>query len=106
MQRDPEVAFVATGDGPRFVDRAARYRQIVVAGRHEYGSPEAQSFVHRLRGDEIPAARFPANTRVLAGGGPPQGVDFLDRAYSYFPWLVLGAASGYFYRRFVPRPGY
>jgi RND superfamily putative drug exporter len=26
--------------------------------------------------------------RVLAGGGPPQGVDFLDRAYSTFPWLI------------------
>jgi RND superfamily putative drug exporter len=25
---------------------------------------------------------------VLAGGGPPQGVDFLDQAYRYFPWLV------------------
>ena len=28
--------------------------------------------------------------RVLAGGGPPQGVDFLDRRTRYFPWLVLG----------------
>jgi RND superfamily putative drug exporter len=26
--------------------------------------------------------------RVLAGGGPPQGIDFLDRSYQYFPWLV------------------
>src|SRR5437870_316454 len=25
---------------------------------------------------------------------------------SFLFWLVLGAASGYFYRRFVPRPGY
>jgi RND superfamily putative drug exporter len=25
---------------------------------------------------------------VLAGGGPPQGVDFLHQAYRYFPWLV------------------
>jgi uncharacterized membrane protein YdfJ with MMPL/SSD domain len=88
VQRDPEVVFAATGDGPRFVDRTGRYRQIVVAGRHEYGSPEAQSFVHRLRGDLVPSARFPNATRVLAGGGPPQGVDFLHRAYTYFPWLV------------------
>jgi RND superfamily putative drug exporter len=27
---------------------------------------------------------------VLAGGGPPQGVDFIDRSYAVFPWLVLG----------------
>ncbi|HWO61389.1 MAG TPA: MMPL family transporter, partial [Umezawaea sp.] len=32
---------------------------------------------------------FPAGTRVYAGGAPPQGVDFLDRAYGAFPWLVL-----------------
>src|SRR5207253_1090728 len=47
-------------------------------------------FVHRLRGKLIPAAGFPPGVRVLAGGGPPQGVDFLARAYGYFPWLVLG----------------
>jgi RND superfamily putative drug exporter len=27
---------------------------------------------------------------AIAGGGAPQGVDFIDRAYTYFPWL-LGA---------------
>src|SRR5947208_786121 len=25
-----------------------------------------------------------------AGGGPPQGVDFIERSYAIFPWLVLG----------------
>src|SRR5438876_10392375 len=47
-------------------------------------------FVHRLRDRIIPDAAFPSGIRVLAGGGPAQGVDFLSRAYSYFPWLVLG----------------
>ena len=28
--------------------------------------------------------------RVYAGGGPPQGVDFLERSYGTFPWLVAG----------------
>jgi putative drug exporter of the RND superfamily len=37
----------------------------------------------------IPAVSWPAGTRVLAGGGPPQGIDFLDRSYGVFPWLVL-----------------
>jgi RND superfamily putative drug exporter len=27
--------------------------------------------------------------KVLAGGGPPGGVDFLDMTYGAFPWLVL-----------------
>ena len=26
---------------------------------------------------------------MLAGGGPAQGIDFIDSAYSAFPWLVL-----------------
>jgi uncharacterized membrane protein YdfJ with MMPL/SSD domain len=30
---------------------------------------------------------------VLAGGGPPQGVDFLHRAYGAFPRLVLGVLT-------------
>ena len=37
----------------------------------------------------IPSARFPASVQVEAGGGPPQGVDFLHVAYGAFPWLVL-----------------
>jgi RND superfamily putative drug exporter len=27
---------------------------------------------------------------VVAGGPPPQGVDFLDRSYGAFPWVVAG----------------
>jgi putative drug exporter of the RND superfamily len=87
---DPEVAFVRYRPGPPFIDASGRYAQVVIAGKHEYGEPPAQSFVHRLRGDVIPAASWPANVRVLAGGGPPQGVDFIDRSYAVFPWLVLG----------------
>jgi uncharacterized membrane protein YdfJ with MMPL/SSD domain len=76
LKRDPEVRYV-------------RYAQIVVAGHHEYGEEEAQSFVHRLRDNIIPAVGWPQSARVLAGGGPPQGVDFIDRSYAVFPWLVV-----------------
>jgi uncharacterized membrane protein YdfJ with MMPL/SSD domain len=89
VEADPEVAFVQTGSGPRFVDPSGRYEQMIVAGRHEYGDEPSQSFVHRLRGELIPAAGFPADVRVYAGGGPPQGVDFLTRSYDAFPWLVF-----------------
>jgi RND superfamily putative drug exporter len=88
LERDSEVVFVSAGSGGRLVDPTARYRQVIVAGRDEYGSQAAQDFVHRLRDAIIPAAAFPSGTRVLAGGGPPQGVDFLRQAYRYFPWLV------------------
>ena len=47
-------------------------------------------FAERLRSDIVPAASFPAGVAVLAGGGPPSGVDFIDLTYGAFPWLVLG----------------
>ena len=40
----------------------------------------------------VPEARF-GSARVYAGGGPPAGVDFIDRAYGLFPWLVLGVLA-------------
>jgi uncharacterized membrane protein YdfJ with MMPL/SSD domain len=90
LRADRETAALRFSERPPYVDRSGRYEELVVAGRHEYGDEAAQSFVHRLRGRLVPAARFPGSARVLAGGGPPQGVDFLDRAYRYFPWLIAG----------------
>ena len=89
LEADREVAFVQAGTGPRFVDPSGRYQQVIVAGKHEYGDEPAQSFVHRLRDTMIPRSHFPPEVRVYAGGGPPQGVDFLQRSYGTFPWLVL-----------------
>ncbi len=93
LGRDAEVAAAYHADTGRFVDATDRYVQVIVATRHEYGSEEAQSFARRLRSSLIPAAGFPAGVDVRAGGGPPQGVDFLDRAYGAFPWLVLGVLA-------------
>ena len=90
LTRDPEVARVDFAPGPQYVDRTGRYLRVDVVGRSEYGAPAALDFVDRLRGDLIPAAGFPAGVEVYAGGGPPSGADFLDQAYSAFPWLVLG----------------
>ena len=88
IKADHEMASLRVAPRPPFVDQSGRYEELIVAGRDEYGSEAAQSFVHRLRGKLVPAAEFPSGVRVLAGGGPPQGVDFLDQAYRYFPWLV------------------
>ena len=90
VRRNPEVVFVRYRAGPPLVDPSGRYAQVVVAGKHEYGEGPAQDFVRDLRGTIIPAVSWPAGVTVLAGGGPPQGVDFIDRSYAVFPWLVLG----------------
>jgi RND superfamily putative drug exporter len=89
LEADPEIASVSFDNGPQFRDPTSRYLHLQAIGRHEYGLPEAQDFVHRLRGDLVPAAGFPGGTEVLTGGGPAFGVDFLDITYGAFPWLVL-----------------
>jgi uncharacterized membrane protein YdfJ with MMPL/SSD domain len=71
------------------LDPSRRYEELVVIGRHEYGQPAALNFVRRLRARTIPDADFPAGTRVLVGGGAAQGLDFIQRSYGAFPWLVL-----------------
>ena len=90
---DPEVSIVASGRKRRYVDETGRYARVVLALRHEYGDDESRSFVRRLRGDLVPRALFPAGARTYAGGPPAQGVDFVDRSYDAFPWLVLGVLA-------------
>ncbi|MBA2385216.1 MAG: MMPL family transporter [Actinobacteria bacterium] len=89
LEADPEVAGVVVGQGLDHADSTGRYLHLQAIGRHEYGVPEAQRFVDRLREELIPRAGFPADVEVLAGGGPPFGVDFLDLTYGVFPWLVV-----------------
>jgi RND superfamily putative drug exporter len=89
LQGDPEVAGINFAEGPQYTDDTARYLHAQITTKHEYGSNEAAALVHRLRDHDVPAAQFPRNVRVYAGGGPPSGVDFLHQTYSAFPWLVL-----------------
>jgi RND superfamily putative drug exporter len=84
-----EVYVTATGNGRTYVDRSARFRRITAIGRHEYGAEPMQSLVRQLRADAIPASHLPARVNAYVGGAPAQGVDFLDRVYGAFPWIVL-----------------
>jgi uncharacterized membrane protein YdfJ with MMPL/SSD domain len=97
VRRDKEVVLVQSPTGMSahtFLppDASGRYAQVVVATRHDYGTDQAKKFAVRFRHTYVPAARF-GSTRVDAGGGPPAGVDFIDRAYGVFPWLVLGVLA-------------
>ncbi len=84
---DPEVASVR---GEPVLDSTGRYALLSSFGKHDYGEPQEQAFAKRLRAKLVPAARFPDDVDVLAGGAPPQGVDFLHQAFTLFPWLILG----------------
>jgi uncharacterized membrane protein YdfJ with MMPL/SSD domain len=71
------------------VDADGRVLQIRAAGRGDAGEERSMELVDRIREQYIPAARFPRRAEVMLSGAPAFGVDFLDRAYSAFPWLVL-----------------
>jgi RND superfamily putative drug exporter len=86
---DPEVLVVASGKRAPYVDASRRHARVVVVARHEYGARETRELVRRLREQHVPQARFPARVTVDAGGVPPQGVDFVDRAYGALPWVAL-----------------
>ena len=97
VRADPEVTIVQTPGEPGLptylpADPTGRYARIVVATRHDYGTDQAKKLALRFRGDYVPAAGF-GSARVYAGGGPPAGVDFIDRAYGAFPWLVVGVLA-------------
>ncbi len=70
------------------LEPAGRALQVRAAGRTDAGTKEAQALVHAIRGRYIPAARFPASDTVLLTGAPAFGVDFTNKAYAAFPWLV------------------
>jgi RND superfamily putative drug exporter len=93
LEADPEVAAVQPARGAPLVDPTGRYQELIVIGRHEYGQEAAQQFVKRVRNTIVPATGFPSRTRLLVGGGPAQGVDFLQRSYRAFPWLVLAVLA-------------
>jgi RND superfamily putative drug exporter len=89
LEADREVAAVRFDEGPQYIDPSERYLHLQTVGRHEYGLPESQGYVKRLRARIIPTAGFPKGTRVFVGGAPAGGVDFLDKTYGAFPWLVV-----------------
>ena len=91
LVHDPEVYVVALGSKTPYVSADGRFARLLVVGRHEYGEPASRRLVARIRGQLVPAARFPVGTEALAGGPPPQGVDFLARTYAFLPWLAAFA---------------
>jgi uncharacterized membrane protein YdfJ with MMPL/SSD domain len=75
------------------IDRTGQVIQIRAAGHSDAGTPQAIDLVHRIRERYLPAARFPRSADVLLTGAPAFGVDFTDKAYGAFPWLVVAVLA-------------
>ena len=89
VSHDLEAYVVARGPAAPYFSADGRYVRVFLVGRHTFGAEASQRLIARVRRIVIPAARFPAGTRVAVGGAAAQGVDFLARVYGYFPWFVL-----------------
>jgi RND superfamily putative drug exporter len=85
----PDAATMATLERATLIDPRSQVIQIRVAGRTDVGTQEAKDLVHRIRQTYLPSAAFPAGASVLLTGAPAFGVDFVDKAYGAFPWLIL-----------------
>jgi RND superfamily putative drug exporter len=66
-------------------------------GLHEFGAPESQEFIKRIRDTYIPQSDLARVATIYVGGAAAQGVDFLDLAYGTFPYIFITAlALAYF----------
>jgi putative drug exporter of the RND superfamily len=98
LRRDPEIqpqtilapVLMSRAQALRasLVDPTGRVLQIRAAGHSDAGEQPAVDLVHRIRDEYLPAAEFPDSAEVLLTGAPAFGVDFIDKAYGAFPWLV------------------
>jgi putative drug exporter of the RND superfamily len=89
LGNDPEVVSISDfGQGRSYVDPSRRYVHVQATSRHDSGVPESEDFVRRIREELVPAADFPSRTAVYVGGSAAGGVDFLDKTYDAFPFLI------------------
>jgi trehalose monomycolate/heme transporter len=84
----PALSSAAVNRRAGLLDPSAQALQIRAAGRTDAGTPEAKALVQSIRDRYIPAAGFPRSDRVLLTGAPAFGVDFVNKAYGAFPWLI------------------
>jgi RND superfamily putative drug exporter len=84
----PALTSTAVNRQADLLDPQAQALQIRAAGRTDAGTFQAQDLVHAIRDRYIPAAAFPRTDRVVLTGAPAFGVDFTNKAYGAFPWLV------------------
>ena len=87
----------STDSTPQYVDPTGRYQRIFIVGLHEFGAPQSQAFINRIRDTYIPQSELSKVATIYVGGAAAQGVDFLEVAYGSFPFIFITAlAIAYF----------
>ena len=94
---DDDVLGGSTDSTPQYVDPTGRYQRIFIMGLHEFGAPESQALVKRIREIYIPQSDLSKVATIYLGGAAAQGVDFLNVVYGTFPYIFIAAlAIAYF----------
>jgi putative drug exporter of the RND superfamily len=84
----PPAAVLAGARAADLVDPEGQVGQVRAASKSDIGTTAATDLVHRIRDRYVPAAGF-TNADVFVSGAPAMNVDFIDKAYGAFPWLVV-----------------
>lgn len=91
LSKLPESFAAVTDTTTLFTDPSGRYQRFLVVGRHSFEEQATQDLVRDLRGMRLSEYGYDADARILVGGAPAQGVDFLQRVLSAFPWIVFAS---------------
>jgi RND superfamily putative drug exporter len=84
----PDAAVLARARRANLVDPASQILQVRAAGTSDVGTTAATDLVHRIRDRYVPQANF-GSAEVFVSGQAAFNVDFIHKAYTAFPWLVL-----------------
>jgi uncharacterized membrane protein YdfJ with MMPL/SSD domain len=85
----PDSATRAAAVKANLVDREGQVAQVRAAAHSDTGTEAASDLVERIRDDYVPQSGLDPD-RVFVTGAAAFNVDFIDTAYSAFPWLVAG----------------
>jgi putative drug exporter of the RND superfamily len=85
-----DVAVVAEGEKPPYVDATGRYERIIVVTQQDFASPATSTLVDEIRA-AVTASHFPSNVHVSVGGAPAQARDFVTRVDTSLPLVIAGA---------------
>jgi RND superfamily putative drug exporter len=83
----PNASTLKRLEQANLVDPTGRYLQFRFASKQDTGTPQAVDLIDRTRDTYVPEARFSGAAYLT--GAAPFGVDFLNKAYGAFPWLIV-----------------
>lgn len=83
------VSAVGSDTTAFFIDDQARYQRFIAVSAYDFGDPRTQDQVEAFRELDLRSFGYPATARILVGGAPAQGKDFINRIAIALPSIVL-----------------